>query len=105
MDSQLDEDISQLRQLTTAQLQLKYYELFGHTSHPTTKVTYSVASPGACRAGPKVACRSAPASTPGRSPRMPTSASARQRSPWRLKRLEWLLHGEIPASRLLALSS
>lgn len=32
MDSQLDEDISQLRQLTTAQLQLKYYELFGHAS-------------------------------------------------------------------------
>jgi hypothetical protein len=37
MDSQLNEDISQLRQLTTAQLQLKYHELFGRPSHSNHK--------------------------------------------------------------------
>jgi hypothetical protein len=37
MNSQLDEDISQLRQMTTSQLQLKYHELFGHASHSNHK--------------------------------------------------------------------
>ena len=37
MDSQLDEDLSQLRQMTTSQLQLKYHELFGQASHSNHK--------------------------------------------------------------------
>jgi hypothetical protein len=37
MDSQLDEDIDQLRQLTTAQLRLKYQDLFGQASHSNHK--------------------------------------------------------------------
>jgi hypothetical protein len=37
MDSELDEHIDQLRQMTTAQLRLKYHELFGHTSHSNHK--------------------------------------------------------------------
>ena len=37
MDSQLDENIDQLRQMTTAQLRLKYQELFGQASHSNHK--------------------------------------------------------------------
>jgi hypothetical protein len=37
MDSQLDENIDQLRQMTTAQLRLKYHELFGQASHSNHK--------------------------------------------------------------------
>ena len=37
MDSQLDEDIDQLRHLTTAQLRLKYQDLFGQASHSNHK--------------------------------------------------------------------
>ena len=37
MDSQLDENIDQLRQMTTAQLRLKYRELFGKASHSNHK--------------------------------------------------------------------
>jgi hypothetical protein len=37
VDSQLDENLSQLRQMTTAQLQLKYHELFGQASHSNHK--------------------------------------------------------------------
>jgi Protein of unknown function (DUF2924) len=37
MDSQLDDNIDQLRQMTTAQLRLKYQELFGQTSHSNHK--------------------------------------------------------------------
>jgi hypothetical protein len=37
MDSQLDEEINQLRQMTTAQLRLRYQELFGQVSHSNHK--------------------------------------------------------------------
>ena len=37
MDSQLDEDIDQLRHMTTAQLRLKYQDLFGLPSHSNHK--------------------------------------------------------------------
>ena len=37
MDLQLNEDIGQLRQMTTAQLRFRYHELFGHASHSNHK--------------------------------------------------------------------
>ena len=37
MNSVLGERLDQLRQLTTAQLQVKYHELFGRTSHSNHK--------------------------------------------------------------------
>ena len=37
MDSELDENIDQLRHMTTAQLRLKYQELFGQASHSNHK--------------------------------------------------------------------
>jgi hypothetical protein len=37
MDSQLDQDIGQLGQMTTAQLRSKYHELCGHESHSNHK--------------------------------------------------------------------
>ena len=37
MKAELNQHIDQLRQMTTAQLQLKYRELFGQTSHSNHK--------------------------------------------------------------------
>jgi hypothetical protein len=46
MNTELDAQIHELRQMTTAQLQRKYCELFGQESHCNHKITYSGALPG-----------------------------------------------------------
>jgi len=93
MDTHLDENIDQLRHLTTAQLRSKYLELFGQPSHSNHKGYLFRRLAWRLQAFAQgEACRSRLAATPNRSPRRPICASARPTNHCQLNHLGLLLH-------------